>query len=149
MMDAVRALAIFFAVILTGCGVTESGSNATSEPWYNQTVHQLAQMDRDAEAAFKDGKPDRASALIEQGEPLITKLFSVQHPTLEAAQAASDLDDLYGRMLLSNRHYGWARLQFQKNLSRWKHWTPQTADTQRRYKQALAEIDECDKHIVD
>jgi hypothetical protein len=50
-------------------------------------------------------------------------------------------------MLLSNRHYGWARLQFQQNLSRWKHWTPQTPDTLRRLKEAETAIIECDRHI--
>lgn len=149
MMDSVRALAISLAVILTGCAVSSSGRDATTEPWYTQTVARVAQMNRDAETAFKNGKSDQAASLIEQGEPLVKQLLAVPHPSLEAAQAASDLDDLYGRMLLANRHYGWARLQFQKNLSRWKHWVPQTPDTERRYKLALAEIDECDKHITD
>ena len=76
-------------------------------------------------------------------------MLAVPNPTFEAAVAASDLDDLYGRMLLSNRHYGWARLQFQKNLSRWKHWQPQTPDTARLMKQAESGIAECDRHILE
>jgi hypothetical protein len=68
---------------------------------------------------------------------------------LEAAIAASDQDDLYGRMLLSNRHYGWARLLFQKILSRWKHWQPQTPETARLLKQAESAIAECDRHILE
>ena len=123
------------------------GPRRDREPWYTQTVSQVAQLNREAENSLKDKKPDQAAAAIEKAEPLVTRLLNVSHPSLEAAQAASDLDDLYGRMLLSNRHYGWARLQFQKNLSRWKHWTPQTPETERRYKQALAEIAECDRHI--
>ena len=104
-------------------------------------------MNREANTAFAAGKSDQAAKLIEQGQPLVTRLLAVPNPTLEAAVAASDQDDLYGRMLLSNRHYGWARLLFQKNLSRWKHWQPQTADTERRFKEAQALIDECDRHI--
>lgn len=141
-----RALLIILAAILAGCGATSSRDTA-SEPWYVQTVAQVTQLNRDAEAAFKAGKGDQAAALIQKAQPLIASLLTTPHPSLEAAQAAGDLDDLYGRMLLSNRHYGWARLQFQKNLSRWKHWTPQTPETERRYKQALDEIAECDKHI--
>ncbi len=141
-----RATLILLAAILAGCASTSS-RDAASEPWYAQTIAQVTQLNRDAEAAFKDGKGDQAAALIEKAQPLIARLLATPRPSLEAAQAASDLDDLYGRMLLSNRHYGWARLQFQKNLSRWKHWTPQTPETDRRYKQALAEIAECDKHI--
>ena len=75
------------------------------------------------------------------------RLLDVQHPTLEAAEAASDLDDLYGRMLLSNHHYGWAQMMFQKNLSRWKHWDPQTEETARRLKLAESEIAECTKKM--
>jgi hypothetical protein len=75
------------------------------------------------------------------------RLLDVRQPTLGAAEAASDLDDLYGRMLLSNRHYEWAEFLFQKNRSRWKNWNPQTPETARRQKQAEAGIEECDRHI--
>jgi hypothetical protein len=148
-MEAVRVLAILFAALLAGCSGSTSPHDVTRELWYQQTVAQVAQMNREAENFFKGGKPDQAAATIEKAEPLVRRLLGISHPSVEAAQAASDLDDLYGRMLLSNRHYGWARLQFQKNLSRWKHWTPQTPDTERRVKLALAEIAECDRHIED
>jgi hypothetical protein len=62
-------------------------------------------------------------------------------------EAASDLDDLYGRMLLANRHYGPARLMFQKNVARWTHWRPQTDDSMARRKIAEAAVAECDRHI--
>jgi hypothetical protein len=142
----VRLLAISLAAILAGCG-TSSPRDVTKEGWYTQTVSQLAEMNRDAESSFKNGKSDQAAAIIEKAEPLASRVIGVARPSMEAAQAASDLDDLYGRMLLSNRHYGWARLQFQKNLSRWKHWTPQTSEADRRVKLALSEIAECDRHI--
>ncbi len=54
-----------------------------------------------------------------------------------AMEDASDLDDLYGRMLLSNRNYGWAMLFFQKNQARWKNWKPQTPDTAARLESAI------------
>jgi len=104
-------------------------------------------IDRQAEDAFKVGKADQAAALIQQGQPLMDRLLAVPRPTLEAVEAASDLDDLYGRMLLSNRHYGWARMFFQKNVARWKHWTPQTPEAESRLKQANTAIEECDRHI--
>jgi len=93
-------------------------------------------------------RPDDASALIEQGEPLESQVLSVLHPTLAATQAASDLDDLYGRMLLSNRHFVWAQTLFQKNLARWKYWQPQTDDTARRFKLAESQIAECERGIM-
>jgi len=106
-------------------------------------------MNREADSAFAAGKSDQAAALIEKGQPLVARLIAVPNPTWEAAVAASDLDHLYGRMLLSNHHYGWARLLFQKNLSRWKHWQPQTPETARLLKQAESAIAECDRHILE
>lgn len=132
---------------LVSCGGAGPARDPVQEAWYRQATDQLAAADRQAEAYFKAGKADDASAVIQKSEPLAKKLLAVPKPTLEATEAAADLDDLYGRMLLSNRHYGWARLLFQKNLNRWKHWEPQTEETARRYKLAVSQIVECDKHI--
>lgn len=104
-------------------------------------------MAKQADGLFKAGKGDDAAAVIQKAQPLQKRVLEVSHPTLAAAQAASDLDDLYGRMLLSNHHYGWAQMMFQKNLSRWKHWDPQTEDTARRFKLAESEIAECTKKM--
>lgn len=104
-------------------------------------------MARQAENSFRAGRADEASATIQKAEPIQKRLLGVPHPSLEAAEAASDLDDLYGRMLLSNRHYGWAQMMFQKNLSRWKHWEPQTEETARRLKLAESEIAECSRKM--
>jgi len=146
----VRILVIIAAAILCSCATGPApGQDATKEPWYAQTAEQLASIDRQAEGFFEAGKSDQAAALIQQGQSLQSRLLSVPKPTLEAAEAASDLDDLYGRMLLSNRHYGWARLFFQKNVARWKHWNPETPETARRLEQANSRIEECDRHIGD
>jgi len=148
----VRLLAILTVVVLAGCESARPpgspGSDETSQAWYSKTVDQLAGMNREADRLFQSGKPDEAAALIEKGQPLVKRLLDVSHPTLGATEAASDLDDLYGRMLLSNRHYGWARLLFQKNLARWKHYQPATPETARRLKQAVDAIEECDQHIL-
>jgi hypothetical protein len=145
-----RLLMILAAAFLASCEQKPAPPrDATKEPWYRDAVEQLTAMNREADSAFASGKSDQAAALIEKGQPLVARLLSVPNPTFEAAIAASDQDDLYGRMLLSNRHYGWARLLFQKNLARWKHWQPQTPETTRRLKQAESEIAECDRHIVE
>ena len=143
-----RFLAIVAAALITGCASAPAPqSNPTAEAWYGQTVERLAALNREAERSFESHKPDQAAALIEKGEPLVSRLLSVSRPTLPAVEAASDRDHLYGRMLLSNRHYGWARLLFQKNLARWRHWQPRTPDTARRLEQAESAIAECDRHL--
>jgi hypothetical protein len=104
-------------------------------------------MNREAENSLHNGGVDRAAAIVTNGQPLIHRLLSVPHPTLAAMEAVSDLDQLYGRMLLGNRHYVWARTLFQKNLTRWSLWTPQTPETLRRLKMARSAVAECDRHI--
>ena len=145
-----RSLAILACALLTACQPAPAPPrDATKEAGYGQAVEQLTALNREAESAFENGKPDQAAALIEKGQPLMSRLLTVPQPTLQATIAASDLDQIYGRMLLANRHYGWARLLFQKNLARWKHWQPRTADTARRQQQAEDAIAECDRHIVE
>jgi hypothetical protein len=145
----VRLFLMLAMVMLTACGpsANSAGGDETKESWYPSAVAQLAQLARDADSAFAQHKGDQAAALIEKGTPIENRLMRVNRPTLDAEIAASDLDDLYGRMLLSNRHFGWARLMFQKNLARWKHWTPETPDTIARRQHAQSQIDECDKNI--
>jgi hypothetical protein len=145
-----RGPVLVVVAALAGCGLGPAPEREeTKQAWYVQTAAQLEEMDRQADALLQSGRRDEAAALIEKGQPLENRLLAVHQPTLEALEAVSDLDDLYGRMLLSNRHYGWARLLFQKNLARWKHWTPQTEETLRRWKQAEAGIADCDKHLTE
>jgi hypothetical protein len=143
----VRPLALVAVVLLAGCGPAPSPSKVdpTREPWYSQTVQQLNDLNREAERALAAGKSDAASAAILRGQPLEERLLSAVHPTLAATEAASDLDRLYGRMLLANRHCGWARLMFQKNLGRWRTWRPENDESRRRLQQAKDDIAACDR----
>ena len=119
----------------------------TKDVSYIQGVQRLAVLNHEAESLFRRGKSDQAAAVMEKAKPVMDRILAAPRPTLEAMEAASDLDDLYGRMLLANRHYGWARLSFQKNLVRWKHWDPKTPEVERRWKQAEAAISECDRRM--
>jgi hypothetical protein len=146
-MGSVRFLIIAAALVLASCSRSPEPPNAdpTHEPWYSQTVQRLNELNREAEHSLASGNSDAASAAILRGQPLEKRLLSPVHPTLPATEAASDLDRLYGRMLLANRHYGWARLMFQKNLGRWRTWRPETDESQRRLQQAKEDIAECDR----
>lgn len=151
-MTGARALLALAAALWFGCAsapppAETTTADASDQSWYRPAVEQLAALNRDAERAFEAGKFDEASALILKGEPLANRLVAAPRPTLAAMEAASDLDQLYGRMLLMNRNYGWARLEFQKNRARWKTWQPQTAETARRLKLAEDGIAECDKNM--
>jgi hypothetical protein len=143
---------VLVCALIGACGRAPAPPQAaakdpTTERWYGETVHELTEMNRQAKEFVQKGKSDQAAALIQKGEPLSSRLLSVQQPTLAATEAASDLDQLYGEMLFSNRNYGWARLFFQKNLARWKRWKPPTEDTARRLKEAESAITECDRRM--
>jgi len=114
---------------------------------YEAIVAELAGKAHEAEKLYAEGKAAEAGALVQDGEKLATKVMSVPRPTLAATEAASDIDHLYGRMLAARHEYGWARLQFQKNLARWKYWKPPTEESARRIQQARDAIADCDKHI--
>jgi hypothetical protein len=151
-LETVRLSSLLASLALAACSTPSAPTartpvDPTTEAWYAQTTGELTAIDRDAKESLQQGKPDAAAALILKGELLSKRLISVPHPTLAATIAASDLDELYGRMLLSNRNYGWARLFFQKNLVRWKYWQPQTPDSATRLKQAQDAIAECDRRI--
>ena len=157
-----RPLAIIAALLLAACApaprqsapakadAAKTGTakaDPTAEPWYGETIEQLKSMNHDAGALVRAGKSDEAAAIITKTQPLANRLLSAPKPTLPALKAVSDSDQLYGRMLLANKNYGWARLLFQKDASRWKTWQPQTPDTARRLALARDGIAECDRHL--
>ena len=140
------------ACLVTACGPDPApspqvSSDPVKQPWYAHTLTQLSALNQDAESLFAKGDQDAAAALMKQGESLSHRLLEVPRPTLEATEAAGNLDQLSGRMYFTNHRYGWARLQFQKNLVRWKYWKPATAETERRLKLAVDAIAECDRAI--
>jgi hypothetical protein len=141
---------LFAAVLLTGCApapVVTPKADLTTESWYAQTTERLTQMDRTAEQLFQNGRPQEAAAIVTSAQALQNRLLTASRPTLEAMEAVADLDHIYGQILISNGYYGSARLLFQKNVTRWKTWKPQSPETDRRLKQADAAIAECDRHM--
>jgi hypothetical protein len=147
----VRLIFLALALFLTACGppppppVEKPKPDPVTEEWYGKAVGELTAINRTAENAFEQGKIDDAGALVAKGQELQQRLLAAPKPSLEAMQAASDLDDLYARILIRNHNVGWARLVYQKNIVRWANWKPATPDTERRAKQARAGIIECDR----
>ena len=140
-------------LIVDGCGTApapakQAKPDETRTAAYREAVERLGQMTRQAEAAYHAGKSDLAAEIMDQEKPLVRRVLAVPQPTLAATEAASDLDQLYGTMLLANRHYGWAHILFQGNVTRWKHWRPATEETARRLKQAESAVAECDRRLA-
>jgi len=156
----VRSLALVAACVLalfTGCGSSTPApakaeaparkGDPTATADYAEAVARLTALDRKAEDALRHGQSKEAAGAINDGEPYQGFVLSAPHPTLEAMEAASDLDDIYARMLLAGHRDGWARMFYQKNVARWKTWKPQTPESQRRLRQAQAGIAECDRRL--
>ena len=125
----------------------KAAPDLTVEPWYRQSTEELAEFNRQAAELLEAGRFEEASAIVGKTQPLADRLLAAVHPTLAAMEAASDHDDLYGRMLMHNQRYGWARMTFQKIVVRWKSWQPQTPATAARIKAAALAVAECDKHL--
>ena len=142
-----------FVALLSSCAAppptaeSKHGLDPTTEAWYILSTQQLADVVRKGEQQFKASRFDDAAATVQKAQTLQARLLEAPHPTLAAVEAASDLDDLYGRMLLRNGHTGYARSTFQKNVIRWKNWKPQTPETERRWKAAVAAVAECDRRL--
>ena len=144
-------------LLLAGCAPAPVAKQAppqpapdiTKEAWYGGAVDELAALNREAARLLAGGKKDDAAAVLTNGQPIVARLLAASQPTLAAMKAASDHDQMYADMLLGNRNFGWARLEFQKNVSRWKNWKPQTEETARRLELAKAGIRECDKRITE
>jgi hypothetical protein len=148
-----RILLAITAAVFTACGPTAPPveppkADPTTAPDYLAAVEQLGRFNLEANKLLAEGRLEKAGELITNAQPLTAKLLSVPRPTLTAMEAASDHDDLYGRMLLANKHYGWARMFFQKNLARWSTWKPQTKETELRRKRSEAAIMECDRLLA-
>lgn len=151
MNRAIYALVIA-AVLLAGCGPSATQSQVpkvdpTTDPAYTEATQHLANLDRAAAQYFQAGNSQEADAIVTSALPIQTRLLAAPHPTLEAMEAVADLDRVYGKILISNGYYADARMLFQKNITRWKTWKPQTPETERRLKEATADIAECDKHM--
>src|SRR5580692_8969638 len=129
-------LLVAATLFLTACGTAPvpSSRDTPLPSWYGPALNQLTALNRQAEDLFQKGDQDQAAARIKEAQSLAARVLAVPRPSSPAVEAASDLDDLYGRMLLANRNYGWAQMLFQKNRSRWKNWMPQTQETERRFK---------------
>jgi hypothetical protein len=146
-----RVSILLAACLLLACGPApkiEPAPAATPETVAPADIERLSGLNRQAREAFQKGKGDAAAALIEQAEPIAKRILSVPEPGLAATEAASDLDQLYGDMLLSNNNVGWARMLYQKNLARWKYWKPPTPESAARLKQAQDSIAACDRRIA-
>jgi hypothetical protein len=145
------------AMVLLACGCAPAPvappvttpPDPTADASYAKDAAELARMVGEASDLYRKGRADDAAAIITSAQPVQARLLSAPRPTLAAMEAASDLDHLYGTMLIGNRHFGWARLLFQKNQVRWKTWRPQTAETVRRRQQAETAIADCDRRIAE
>jgi hypothetical protein len=152
MLPTRNALLILCAGLLSACSrqpaEAPAKANPVEEVWYGEVLGQVKDLRTKATRLLQEGKKDEAAAALKNAEPLVRRLLTVPSPTLEAAVAASDIDQLYARMLAGNRHYGWARMVFQKDAARWRNWTPQTEESLRRRKMAEAGMAECDRAIA-
>lgn len=139
------------ALALASCSAPppapKKAADPTTESAYTGAVTALEQLNREAAAELAKGRRPEAGALIERGEAPAKTLLAAPHPSLAALQAVSDRDQMYAEMLMANRHWTHARQMLLKNALRWRHWQPQTPDSERRRLAAEQAIAECDRNL--
>ena len=138
------------ALLLGGCApapVAAPKVDPATEGWYAEAVDRLTKIDRVTEQLFQNGRTQEAAALVTSGQSLQNRLLTAPRPGLEAMEAIADLDQVYGKLLVSNGYFGEARLLFQKNVTRWKTWKQKTPETESRLKMANEAMTECDRHM--
>lgn len=144
-------LVVAVALVLAGCTSQAplpdrpDEPEGTKSPAYALTIRQLTDLNVKAAELVRQGDRTQAAALVKDGQPLARQLLRARKPTLEAMEAVSDLDHIYGTLLLENGHYIWARQFFQTNVARWKNWAPRTDETARRLAQAEKAVARCDE----
>jgi hypothetical protein len=147
-----RVIVLIAAALCWSCAPAPAPVEApkidpTADAGYGKTVEQLQALTAQAEELVKAGRTDDASAVVQRAQGLEARLLAAPRPTLPAMEASSDLDDLYGRMMIANKQYGWARDFFQKNAVRWKAWKPATEETEKRRKDALGKVAACERSM--
>ncbi len=121
-------------------------ADPTAAPGYRAAIAELAGLNQSAAERLKKGDRAEAGALIERGESFSRQLLAVPRPSLAALEAVSDRDQMYGEMLMANKHWTHARQMLLKNVHRWRNWKPETPDTMRRREAAERAVAECDRH---
>jgi tetratricopeptide (TPR) repeat protein len=97
--------------------------------------------------AFAQGRRDEAAGIVTRTQAVTRELLQLPRPPIVALHAATEADLLYGDMLRANRHWADARFLYQKNVNRWKSWSPASGYSKQRVDQALAAVAECDRHF--
>jgi hypothetical protein len=94
--------------------------------WYAPAITELAGLNRESGVAIAGAASPTMRRENHEGAGVVGAAAVGCAPPLEAMEAAADNENLYAGMLLANKNFGWARLSYQKNVSRWKNWRPQT-----------------------
>src|SRR4051794_8430240 len=102
--------------VLVACGpsappVKVVKPDPTKEASYGEAVQRLNALNLELETSIRKRKAKDAAPIIEKAQPLANLLLAAPRPSLPAMEAVSGFDDLYGRVLLATKQYGFARFQ--------------------------------------
>lgn len=142
---------ILALLLLSACAQKPAPSAVEAHPEreaaYAADTERLARVVQEADQFLARERRDLAATKVEEGKMIAARLLAAPHPTLAAMTVVSDLDHVYGRMLFTNRHLGWARITFQQDAARWRNWSPQTAETEKRRRVANEWMLKCDRAL--
>lgn len=113
---------------------------------------QLAELESANRAAwdhYRQGNRTAAGDIVGRTDALSIGLMGGDpRPSIEIMRAVSDHDELYGRLLMANRHWGHARHILAKIENRWRLWQPQDDESRKRRADALVLMRECEQRMM-
>lgn len=140
-------------LLASSCSTTAPRRPEPAAPKIDRTrqhaqLSELEGANRTAWDLFRQGQRTAAGDIVGRTDALSINLIGGDpSPSLAIMRAVSDHDELYGRLLMANHHWGHARHIIAKIENRWRLWQPQDDETRQRRAAAVALMRECDRHL--
>lgn len=144
--------AVLALVVLAGCE-SRPDPKQQAGPQIDRSAQRakLAELEganRQAWEHFRKHERTAAGDIVGRTDALSNNLIGGDPaPSIEIMRAVSDHDELYGRLLMANRHWGHARHIIAKIENRWRLWQPQDDESRKRRQAAIELMRECDRNL--
>lgn len=148
LLQALCALALLLASCGSPARPPQAAAPKIDRAAQRARLAELENANRAARELFDKGDRTAAGDIVGRTDAMAIALIGGDpSPSIEILRAVSDHDELYGRLLMANRHWGHARHILAKIENRWRLWQPQDDESRQRRAGALALMLECEKRM--
>lgn len=148
LLQALCALALLLAACGSPARAPQAAAPKIDRAAQRARLAELENANRAARELFDKGDRAAAGEIVGRTEAMAIALIGGDpSPSIEIMRAVSDHDELYGRLLMANRHWGHARHILAKIENRWRLWQPQDDESRKRRSGAITLMRECEQHM--